>query len=42
MKKTIKKIADVAVLITDLMPGVLAILAGAGLIVGGATGVLWY
>lgn len=40
--KTVKKIMNVATWTADLMPGVLLIVGGVGIIVGAKTGALWY
>lgn len=42
MKNVIKKIINAVNLIADLAPSIALITAGLGLIVGGATGTLWY
>lgn len=39
--RIVKRIADVIGLVADLAPGVLLLGSGLGLVVGGATGVLW-
>jgi hypothetical protein len=40
--KIMKRIADVACLVADLMPALMLVGAGLGFIVGGTTGALWY
>lgn len=36
------KIKNVVAMIADLAPGALAVIGGMAMIVGGATGTLWY
>jgi hypothetical protein len=40
--KTVKKIINVLAWTGDLLPGVLLIVSGVGLIVGTSTGAFWY